>query len=353
MISRGYTDPHIEVAQTLEGRRNRARRLAYGRYSEVAENCAGFEEIEGRIRTVGLKYNRMALAGELTKEEASEAIRREIGALSEEKRTLLDSAGYGRGYLDVNYSCGNCCDMGYIDEAGGRRERCPCYLQLLVDRLYQGSNIAASSNASFETFDPLLFSDGSDWGANNKKAGFDLSPRENIARIRDSSMRFIDAFKAGDLEDLYFFGPPGTGKSFVCTCIAKRMLDAGVTAIYISAPTLFNVITEHRMKAFREEGYTDAPYRGIVGADLLIVDDLGTESMTQARYAEFITLLNSRSHEAGKSTIIATNLDLKALRDAYDERIVSRIIGNYKIIPFYGADLRLQAATGNQHTRNT
>ena len=42
-----------------------------------------------------------------------------------------------------------------------------------------------------------------------------------------------------------------------------------------------------------------------------------------------------------KGTIISTNLTLGELQDAFTERVTSRIMSKYKIIPLIGDDLRL------------
>ena len=345
MTGKGNSDPHVEIAQILEVRRNQASITAEMRYSEVTSKCADFVEIEDRIRNTGLKYNKMAALGEISVDQASVLIEREIGKLKKEKLTILKAAGYRGDYLDRVHVCNKCKDAGYVEDDKGIRVRCSCYNQMLIERLYQGSNIAAMSNASFETFEPLLFSDE----VNIEKTGHGMSPRDNIVGIKDSSLDFVNSLKSGKVENLYFFGPAGTGKTFVCTCIAKRLLDAGFTVLYISAPSLFNALTEYRMKAFSDERYSDEVYRSILDADLLIVDDLGTEAITAARYSEFLTLLNSRYPDVpgvnARSTIISTNNDLKSLRKIYDERVISRIIGGYKIISFFGNDLRLELAS--------
>ena len=42
-----------------------------------------------------------------------------------------------------------------------------------------------------------------------------------------------------------------------------------------------------------------------------------------------------------RSTIISTNLSLAMLRDSYTDRVTSRIMSGYTIIPLYGGDIRL------------
>ena len=41
-------------------------------------------------------------------------------------------------------------------------------------------------------------------------------------------------------------------------------------------------------------------------------------------------------------TIISTNLSLQDLYNTYEERIVSRIIGNYNACYFFGDDIRIK-----------
>ena len=80
-------------------------------------------------------------------------------------------------------------------------------------------------------------------------------------------------------------------------------------------------------------------YDLIFSADLLIIDDLGTEMMNSLTISQFFNLLNARNVPE-KGTIISTNLSLSMLRDTYTERITSRILSGYSIIELYGDDLR-------------
>lgn len=84
-------------------------------------------------------------------------------------------------------------------------------------------------------------------------------------------------------------------------------------------------------------------YKNLLTVDLLIIDDLGTESMNSMKFAELFTIINSRLlPQKGKvtKTIISTNLDLHNLSSVYGERIISRFIGDYNICYFFGEDLR-------------
>ena len=82
-------------------------------------------------------------------------------------------------------------------------------------------------------------------------------------------------------------------------------------------------------------------YNKIFEVDLLIIDDLGTETMTNNKYTELFNIINTRLL-SNKKIIISTNLKLNELFSRYDERIISRLIGEFKICKFVGEDIRLK-----------
>lgn len=83
----------------------------------------------------------------------------------------------------------------------------------------------------------------------------------------------------------------------------------------------------------------------LLSVDLLVIDDLGTESMNSMKFSELFTLINTRllnQNNKITKTIISTNLSLDNLAQKYGERIISRFIGSYNICYFFGDDIRLQ-----------
>ena len=82
----------------------------------------------------------------------------------------------------------------------------------------------------------------------------------------------------------------------------------------------------------------------IYDVDLLIIDDLGTEIVNSIRVTELLNIINARLLNTNKitKTIISTNLSLQDLFDTYEERIISRIIGNYNVCYFFGDDIRVK-----------
>ena len=90
--------------------------------------------------------------------------------------------------------------------------------------------------------------------------------------------------------------------------------------------------------------YSESEYaeytRSITAPDLLIIDDLGTELINTFTASQMFYCVNERLNR-NKGTIISTNLTLGELQDAFTERVTSRIMSKYKIIPLIGDDLRL------------
>lgn len=106
---------------------------------------------------------------------------------------------------------------------------------------------------------------------------------------------------------------------------------------------MFDIIYRSKYPADNTEDRV-AAYDDILNADLLIIDDLGTESPSAAKYTELLTLLDYRSGKNIKTrcrTIISTNLDPQDLHKVYSERIVSRILGEFDILILHGDDIRL------------
>jgi len=84
-------------------------------------------------------------------------------------------------------------------------------------------------------------------------------------------------------------------------------------------------------------------YQYILDCYLLIIDDLGTELNNSFVSSQLFYCINERLLR-NRSTIISTNLSLAMLRDSYSDRISSRIISKYSIIPLYGEDIRTKVS---------
>ena len=77
-------------------------------------------------------------------------------------------------------------------------------------------------------------------------------------------------------------------------------------------------------------------------ADLLILDDLGTEFLSAVTISALYELINTRmlTH---RPTIYTTNItDQQVFITRYTEKVASRMLGNCKMFKFFGTDQRLK-----------
>ena len=126
-------------------------------------------------------------------------------------------------------------------------------------------------------------------------------------------------------------------------CIAQEMLRQGKTVLYQTAPILLESIIDYKMS--KNKNSIDNIYKSILEADLLIIDDLGTESLNSMKLSELFTIINTRILNLNNKitkTIISTNLNINDIFKNYEERIGSRIAGYYDIYYFFGDDLRFK-----------
>ena len=126
-------------------------------------------------------------------------------------------------------------------------------------------------------------------------------------------------------------------------CIAQELLKKGKTVLYQTAPVLLESVIDYKMS--KQKNSVDNIYQSVSETDLLIIDDLGTESLNSMKLSELFTIINTRilnlNHKITK-TIISTNLNINEIFSKYEERIGSRIAGYYDIYYFFGDDLRFK-----------
>jgi DNA replication protein DnaC len=282
-------------------------------------------EIENLLKKLNLQIARNILTGG---RGSLEKLKRQNNALLTEKKRLLADSRFGEDYLNPSYRCPVCHDTGFVGN-----ERCACFKQRLIEKYYGLSNLqGVLGTENFGTFNKNCYSSQED-------AAYGLSPRDQIEIIYRHCRQFITDFQPGASdENLLFYGRPGLGKTFMCNCIAKELLDRGVTVLYVTAPKLFKMLEDCRFN----HDYTAKPEMldAITDVDLLIIDDLGTEMATIFTSSELFNILNTRIIER-KAVVISTNLEPEEFKNQYSERITSRFFGHFKMLRFIGEDIRI------------
>ena len=318
-------------------KRNRAILDAESKKVKLYSEFPALEKIDNDINSVSI----YAIKSILTQRDpdASKKLQDELASLKEKKLNLLKKVGKTLEDISPHFECNNCQDTGYIKTSSGS-VLCPCIKQRLYNIQYNNSNIYDLQNQNFKKFRLDYYSDTPDL----QKYGYDVSPRENITKIKNICNNFIENFDNPDESNLLFCGNSGLGKTFLSSCIANEIIQKGKTVLYQTAPIMLDNIIDYKF------GKTDNNIlKTISTVDLLIIDDLGTETKNNLKLTELFNIINSRllnQNNKITKTIISTNLSLQDLYRTYEERILSRIIGNYKACYFYGEDIRIKKRMG-------
>lgn len=294
------------------------------RREEVYQKVPQIRQIEDEISSQAVRCARKLLDGDTN---AKEELKQHIEDLREQKEVLLSAFGFPADYMEMHYACPECQDTGYVD---GRK--CRCFKKEEIRLLYSQSNIEeVLLRENFDSFSYEYY--------DNRVVipEIQMTVADYMRQVHTWCKEYVENFekKGGNL---IFTGSTGVGKTFLTNCIAKALIDQYQSVIYLSSNDLFDVFSKNKFHYDTEEEMKDM-YQYILDCDLLIIDDLGTELNNAFVSSQLFYCINERLLRK-KSTIISTNLSMTMLRDTYSDRISSRIISQYSIIPLYGDDIR-------------
>lgn len=312
-----YTRENYAKAKAeIEKRRLDAIATVEERNSELAFESEEIRKIDAELSGTGLLLFKTACLG-----EDITPIRERNAALIKERRALLVKLGYPEDYTDVHYSCKTCSDTGF---AGTKM--CQCLKELLITMNIHSSGMGnLIDKQSFDNFNLEVYK-------NDPEVYARMERNLKIARS------FADNF-ARHTNNLLLMGTTGTGKTHVSTAIAKAVISQGFDVLYDSAQNILNDFEKDKFKS----GYnpSESASEKYLECELLIIDDLGAEFVTQFSVSALNNLINTRQNK-GLSTIISTNLSAGELAAKYEGRIYSRIIGaDYTVLRFEGDDRRI------------
>ena len=322
------------LLQEYEQKRIRANLLLENRKKELYLKYPKFADIDREINLLSIKKINFILSTNSTEIADIDA---KINNLKEQKNKLFNEYNISVDFLKPIYECNICADTGYINN-NNKTLMCSCLKQKLFNLQYNKCNIGNLESENFSTFSLDYYSDE----VNPEKYGIPISPRENVKRIKDLSINFINNFDNPKQKNLLFTGDTGLGKTFLCNCIAYELLKQGKTVLYQTAPVMIDSIINYR---FSKTPSNSNIIDHILNVDLLIIDDLGTETLNTMKLTELFTIINSRilnQNNKITKTIISTNLSLRDLFSIYNERIGSRFVGHYDIFKFVGDDIRFK-----------
>ena len=313
-IMREYGRQQIENHHKLEERRK-----------EIYARLPVVRQLEAEIAERSVACAKKLLEGD---KSVLDRLKEDLKDLREQKALIIRAAGYPDDYLELHYRCPDCRDTGLID---GRK--CHCFLQAQMKLLHAQSNL--EDVLERENFNALSYEYYDD---TEILPQLGITNAAYMRRVVAGCREFVRDFDKKH-DNLLFTGSTGVGKTFLTNCIARELMDDFHSVIYLTASDLFDVFSRNKFDYDNAEDMKDM-YRFILDCDLLIIDDLGTELNNSFTSSQLFYCINERMNMS-RSTIISTNLTLARLRDSYTDRVTSRIMSGYRIIPLYGGDIRL------------
>ena len=309
-----------EALRTVAARRQMARARAEDARAEAEAAIPALRHAEDEVRVRGI---RCALAGASGSDRTAAN-----AALSEAKQkltALLAASGRPADALEPRFTCHLCQDTGVVE---GRT--CSCVHKVMQQ--LRRAEIEGLSSLSISSFDTMKL----DYYPNVVDSGSGIHIRTYMGQLLAGLKEYAEDFSPAENESLMLIGNAGLGKTHAALAIAGIVLSKDYDVIYVSCPDFFN-----KIEATRYDANSDAEtlLQTATNADLLILDDLGTEFVTPYFITTFYSLLNNRLG-AKLPTIITTNItDGSLLEKRYTEKISSRL-SSFVPFNFVGHDIR-------------
>ena len=305
-----------EALLEKDKQRAEAEAKADKRTRELHRDLPALEELDRQLAACGPALVKVMMSKD---RQALEKLEAENLSLQEKRRKLLTENGYRPDEDEPPYTCPACRDSGYMGQ-----KLCDCVRKRLAVDLYTSTGLGKGLlGKTFDNFSLHYY------------IGEDRQHMETVLSICRSYAEKFDE----NAKPLLFLGKTGLGKTHLSAAIAMTVAKKGYDVLYETAQKLFD-----RYEASRFGRDNSGMTERYESCDLLLIDDLGTECASQYTSATFFNLINTRLLN-GRPILINTNLNRPQLEKAYGERVLSRLLGDFRVLRFVGTDVRMQKVT--------
>lgn len=223
----------------------------------------------------------------------------QVTALEAEKTRILTHMGISADMLAPPPHCSKCGDSGLSD---GRI--CDCARTLAVK---SAGNTVELPVHSFDDIDYSMIEE---------------SAREDFTQQARRLVGFCEKFPHTNFKNLVLLGGTGTGKTYLAGCVAGEVLKKGAAVVFITAFEFVNRMLKYHTTFDDQKLSYLSP---VLDCDLLIIDDLGTESIFKNVTLEYFYLVLNDRMLKSRHTLVTSNLSRTQLESRYGERIASRL----------------------------
>lgn len=322
------------ASAVLADRRQRAREQSQRNRQEIYRMLPQIETIDAQLRQIGMKTIQAVASAPENLDKIIERLKTQSLALQKQRDDLLEQAHLLEVYRDDGYTCKKCQDTGYVGSS-----KCECFQQLLRKQAFEALGAAHPQECRFSNFLLDYYS--------TQPLPNGVVPRERMTAIKNYCAAYardfaIDRRRRTASPSLLFLGNTGLGKTHLSLAIAGQVIDKGYGVVYGSAQNLLGKLEKEKFSFSAQDSDEQSYLSLVLECDLLILDDLGTEFLSQFVTSMLYNIINTRLLEA-RPTIISTNLSFQEISKRYTDRLASRLFGGFEQFEFVGRDVRIQS----------
>lgn len=150
----------------------------------------------------------------------------------------------------------------------------------------------------------------------------DFIIREGMDKVHKITKHYALNFDEFGYESLLIWGDPGNGKTMLVAAVHNHLKQQGKTVVFITMPELLGKIkaTFNRNNIESEEQIM----KGLMACDLLIIDDLGAEKVSDWVQETIFRIIDGRV-KCKKPILATSNLSIEQLDDKLGKRISDRL----------------------------
>lgn len=286
-----------KILSDYKQRRLRSELVAREKYEEALKNPE-FARADKELKQLNFQLARCE-AYNLDKEEVEKLIK----VAKRDYQNALKSLSLKESDLLPTSICKHCKDTGYVDG-----ELCVCVKQKLIDHLKSSCGMSGALEYHFPDEAPTIFE-----GTKQEKS---------MQSLYKTMLTFCEKFPNTKYKNILLCGAPGVGKSFLISATANKIMEKGFSVLYVSAFEFNDLVLKYHTSPIDERSdYMD----DLLSAELLIIDDLGTEPIRKNVSIDYLFSVLSYRMEHNLHTIFSTNLNANNLLERYGERVFSRL----------------------------
>lgn len=239
-----------------------------------------------------------------------------LARCTEQMTKILSIMGLSSKDLKPQYHCPHCEDTGVYQD-----KYCKCFEQMVNEAFASENKSSIISDYTFA-----------------KSNGAKLSP--TTRNIYEKLQGWCERFPNTKVKTLVFQGNTGTGKTYLASCICNSLTSRQYLVQSYTAFSFNNLMLKYHTTF---DDTKPLIMDSVLDCDLLLIDDLGSESILKNVTIEYLFLIINERSLNGKATIITTNLSPEQILSRYGERVFSRLMNKSSavLLNFDGKDLRV------------